>query len=100
MSDEGPSVIPGNKQKKPPVGVKPTVKIRLEENDNIPPTGLFLSVNGRSFLIPTGVDVNVPEVVVNVLKDAIISVPTVDPQTRQVIGYRDRMRYPFTQVAA
>lgn len=71
------------------------VKIVLEENDDIPPTGLFVGVNGISFLIRPGAEVEVPESVVEVLRNAITSMPTTDPMSGQVIGYRDRMRYPF-----
>lgn len=71
------------------------VKIVLEENDDIPPTGLFVGVNGVSYLIRAGSEVEVPESVVDVLRNAVTSMPSVDPQTGQVLGYRDRMRYPF-----
>ena len=100
MSD-APTVTPADKQAKtPPKGMPKTTKIILEENDNIPPTGLFLGINGRTFLIPTGVEVAVPQAVISVLDDAVVSFPTVDPQTRQIIGYRDRLRYPYRRVAA
>ena len=71
------------------------IKIILEENDDIPPTGLFLAVNGVSYLIKAGSEVEVPPHVVEVLQNAITSMPSVDPQTGQVLGFRDRMRYPF-----
>lgn len=75
------------------------VKIMLEENDDIPPTGLFVGVNGVSFLIRPGAEVEVPVGVVEVLRNAVMSMPTVDPQTGQVLGYRDRMRYPFRVIS-
>ena len=80
-----------------PAPAKPAdrVKIVLEENDNIPPTGLFIGVNGKGYLLKPGEEALVPEGVLNVLKDAIISVPVVDPRTAQVVGYRNRMRYPY-----
>lgn len=74
------------------------IKIILEENDDIPPTGLFVGVNGVSYLIRAGVEVEVPPGVVEVLKNAVTSMPSVDPVSGQVVGYRDRMRYPFRTV--
>lgn len=80
-----------------PAGPKPSdrTSIILEENDHIPPNGLFIGLNGKGYLLKPGEKASVPNGVVNVLKDAIISVPVIDPKTQQVVGYRDRMRYPF-----
>lgn len=75
-----------------------TVKILLEENDDIPPTGLFLGLNGMSYLLRPGVAVDVPVGLKDILDHSIISVPEVDPQTRQTIGWRDRMKYPYRMV--
>lgn len=77
----------------------PRVKIILEENDDIPPTGLFVSLNGRGYIIRPGEEVSVPKGVVEILEHAITSAPQVDPSTRQVVGYRDRLRYPFRFVS-
>jgi len=51
------------------------VKIILEENDNIPPTGLFIGINGRSYLLRAGEEVDVPVEVIEVLNDAVEDVP-------------------------
>lgn len=75
------------------------IKIQLEENDDIPPTGLFVGVNGDSFLIRPGSEVEVPPSVVEVLRNAVTSMPTVDPTSGQVVGTRDRMRYPFRVIS-
>lgn len=77
---------------------KPRTKIVLEENDNIPPSGLFIGHNGKGYLLKPGEEASVPDEVLNILKDAIISVPVVDPKTAQVVGYRNRMRYPYRNV--
>lgn len=77
---------------------KPRTKIVLEENDNIPPSGLFIGHNGKGYLLKPGEEASVPDEVLNILKDAIISVPVVDPRTSQVVGYRNRMRYPYRNV--
>ena len=75
-----------------------TTRIILEENDNIPPTGLFVGDNGRGYLIRPGEEVDVPAGVLEILNNAIMSVPTIDPQSLQVIGYRSKMMYPFRVV--
>lgn len=75
-----------------------TTRIVLEENDNIPPTGLFVGDNGRGYLIRPGEEVDVPSGVLEILQNAITSVPTIDPQSLQVIGYRSKMMYPFRVV--
>jgi len=75
-----------------------TVKIILSENDDIPPTGLFLGLNGRGYLIRPGEEVEVPVGVKEILDHAVMSSPQVDPGTKQVVGYRDRMRYPYRLV--
>jgi hypothetical protein len=71
------------------------VRIMLEENDNIPPTGQFFSVNGRSYVLKAGVEAEVPVEIVNVLNDAEQSVPEIDPSTQQVLGYRKKLRFPY-----
>lgn len=71
------------------------VRIVLEENDNIPPTGQFISVNGRTWMLRPGEEVDVPMAVVNVLDNAVQDVPQIDPATKQVVGYRKRLRFPY-----
>lgn len=75
-----------------------TVRIVLEENEDIPPTGLFLGLNGRGYLIRPGEPVDVPKGVVEILDHAVMSSPQMDPSTKQIVGYRDRMRYPYRMV--
>jgi hypothetical protein len=70
------------------------VRIMLEDNDQIPPGGQFVGVNGRGYLIQPGHEVDVPESVLDVLDHAIMSVPVTDGSAT-VIGYRDRLRYPY-----
>lgn len=76
------------------------VRIVLEENENIPPTGQFIAANGRSFCLRPGEEADVPLVVIGILNDAVQSVPTIDPATQQVIGYRKKLRFPYRLVAA
>jgi len=76
-------------------GRKGYVSITLEENENIPPTGLFVGMNGRGYLLKPGEKADVPQGVVDILDNAIMSTPIVDPSTKRVVGHRDRMRYPY-----
>lgn len=80
------------------VGLPKTRRIMIEENDSIPPTGLFLGLNGRSYLIRPGVPVDVPLGLLEILDNAIYTAPQTDPITRQVIGHTDRLRYPYREV--
>lgn len=86
-------------QAKEEAGVAPLkggkrVTIMLEESDDIPPTGLFLGVNGRSYMIRPGEEAEVPEEVVHCLNDAVMATPKTDQQGN-VIDYRNRLRFPY-----
>lgn len=74
--------------------VEARIRIMLEDNDQIPPGGQFISADGRAFLIQAGYEVNVPYSVIDVLDHAIMSVPVKD-RNDTVIGYRDRLRFPY-----
>ena len=79
-----------------------TMTISLEENDNIPPTGQFIALNGRTWILRPGEACEVPMGLVNVLNDAVMDVPNVDPITKQIVGYRKKLRFPYriVQLAA
>lgn len=72
--------------------------IVLEENVDIPPTGLFVGINGNSFMIRAGEEVCVPQSVIEVLNNAITQVPVQDPYTQKVLGHRKKMRFPYRLV--
>jgi hypothetical protein len=74
------------------------VDIMLEENEEIPPTGLFIGVNGRSYLLQPGSKVAVPQGIIDVLDNAIMSTPKIDPATKRVVGYKERLRYPYRRM--
>jgi hypothetical protein len=74
------------------------VTIVLEENENIPPTGQFFGVNGRAYMLRPGEAASVPKEIISILNDAVQEVPHIDPTTRQVIGYRKKMRFPYRVV--
>jgi hypothetical protein len=71
------------------------VKIIIEENENIPPTGLALGHNGDQVYVVPGEVVNIPRKFLGVLDDAVESVSTTDPITKQVTMTRDRRRFPY-----
>lgn len=85
---------------KAPMGMPNSTWIILDDNDDIPPTGLFVGHNGTGFLIQTGVPVRVPDHVLAILDDAVMDAPITDPQTKQVMGYRPRPRYSYRRVSA
>lgn len=75
----------------------PKVKIMLEDNDNIPPGGQFIQVDGVAYILQPNVEADVPINLLDVLDNAIMSVPIVDAD-RNVIGYRDRLRFPYRTI--
>lgn len=82
----------------PPVKTVERVTIVLEEDPAIPPTGLYISANGKPYLLMAGVEAQVPQEVISVLDDAVTSVPIIDPQTQRVTGYRSRLRFPYRRI--
>lgn len=83
----------GNLEEAAPVE-PPRTRIILEENDQIGPNGQFFGADGRGYLLRPGEEADVPESVISVLDTAVMSVPIKD-STDTVIGYRDRLRFPY-----
>lgn len=92
---QGPNpAAPRNKAKKAAAdGEEPRIKIILEEHDSIPPTGQYVGVNGKGYLIRPGEPVEVPASVVEVLNNAVQSKPIRDGV--RIVGYRDGLRLPY-----
>ena len=81
-----------------PVSAPETVRIILEENDNIPPTGQFFGLNGKTWILKTGVEVEVPRGIIDILDNAVETRPIIDPSTKRPVGYTDRRRYSYRRV--
>lgn len=77
---------------------KEYVRIILEESEEIPPIGAYVGVNGKGYLIKPGVEVDVPMEVLEVLNNAVQSTPIINEQTRQIDGWRERLRYSYRLV--
>lgn len=69
------------------------IRILLEENDEIPPTGLFLAVNGTGYVLRAGEEADVPEFLLDILNHAEVSTPRTEGD--RVVGYKTRSRFPY-----
>lgn len=67
----------------------------LEDSKNIPPTGQFFGLNGRTWILRAGEPAHVPQAIVNLLDDAIEARPVFDTDGQKVIGYRDVLRFNY-----
>lgn len=85
---------------RPPIGMPETVRIILNEDAGIPPTGQFFGVNGKGYMLKPGEAANVPKAIIEILDNAVTSTPVVDQSSGRVIGHRDRMRFPYRVLPA
>jgi len=77
-------------------GPKPGfVRIMLEENDNIPPTGQPFGLNGKTWVLKPGEEAEVPEAIVNILDDAVMSKPVKSQDGKGINGWRNQLRFPY-----
>jgi hypothetical protein len=90
-------------EKPAPVASRPkpkTVRIILDDNENIPPTGQFFGLNGQSFLLKANVEADVPIGIIDILDNAVESKAIIDPLTRRVVGHTQKRRYSYQRVAS
>lgn len=71
------------------------VTVEFEETDEIPPTGQFVAINGDSYVIKPGEEVTVPDFLLKHVDNCVSGKPVVNPQTRKVVNYRNRSRFPY-----
>jgi hypothetical protein len=71
-----------------------TIRISLEDNDKIPPTGQFIGINGKAYMLKAGQEVDVPIGIIEALDNAVESVPELNA-SNQVVGWRSRLRFPY-----
>lgn len=93
--EPAPAAKPARRSAAPAAVVKNTVRILLEESDDIPPGGLFLGHNGRTYMLRPGVEADIPLFLKEILDHSVITVPEIDPMTRQVRGWRNRLKYNY-----
>jgi hypothetical protein len=74
--------------------VERRVRIILEENEQIPPTGQFFGVQGKGYVLRAGEEADVPLSIIGILNTAVMSVPVKD-QGDRVMGFRERLRFPY-----
>ena len=73
------------------------VRIRVANTSEIPPSGQFIGVNGYGYMIKPNQEVSVPESVLEVLDNAVQSVP-IQGSDGRVQGYQDVPRFPYTRL--
>lgn len=93
-----PALPRSGKQMGPKSISSKTRRIMIEEHPDIPPTGLFVGVNGYGYLIKAGVPIDCPISVIEVLDNAIVNMPVVNPSTLQVTGSRERRRFTYREL--
>lgn len=84
----------------PKVEDKDRVWIILDDNDEIPPGGQFISVNGVAYMLLPGIEAFVPRAICDVLDHAIKSVPVQDAVSKRIVGWKNRKRFPYSIVSA
>ena len=71
------------------------VWITLEDNPDIPPRGQFFGINGAGFILRPGQRAFVPRGIVDILDNAVVMVPRVNPDTLRIDGWVEKLRYPY-----
>lgn len=71
------------------------VRIKLAHNRDIPPSGLYLGHNGKGYLLKPGVEADVPEFLLDILDNAVQSVPVTGPNG-QVESWEEQPRFMYS----
>lgn len=79
----------------PPKKVEKTRRIILEESEHTLLGGQHFGLNGRTWKIRPGYEVDVPLGIIEILNNAVEERAVIDPLTGRIIGYRKRMRHPY-----
>jgi hypothetical protein len=74
-------------------------RIILEDSAEISPSGQFFGADGVGFMLRPGEEADVPDSILNILDTAVMSVPIKDGSDT-VVGYRDRLRFPYRVITA
>ena len=95
---------PRKAKESPEAGVPAAPQLRrtrivLEDNEQIGPNGQFFGADGVGYMLRPGEEADVPDSILNILDTAVGSVPVVD-STDTVVGYRNRLRFPYRIVTA
>lgn len=69
--------------------------IILEDNPDIPPTGLFIGYNGNAYVLKVGVEALVPLPLCEILDNARTNTAIIDRDTSRILGYRSKLRFPY-----
>jgi hypothetical protein len=81
--------------KAPNTYAEPRVRIILEEQEGIPPSGQFFGINGNGYILKPGRPADVPVGIVDILNHAIQETPVVDEETMKVLRFRKQLRLPY-----
>jgi hypothetical protein len=77
--------------------VKPRrIILTLSESKDLQRGGQYFGVNGAWFLLRPGVRTNVPEGLKDVLDNAVEGYAVQNPDTLQVVEWRNKLKYPYT----
>jgi hypothetical protein len=74
---------------------EPRVRIVLEEQAGIPPSGQFFGLNGVGYMLKPGMPADVPVGIVDILNQAVQATPVVDDETKRVVRFRNQLRLPY-----
>lgn len=68
--------------------------IKLNDNEEMPPSGQFFQVNGRFFILKAEIWHRVPSFLLGVIDHAVAEKPVIDDQLR-LIGTRAQKRFTY-----